>query len=171
MKLPSYALACLCKSYVTNTIHMHRHLCTFTVIVVICDLSTSTPSELRWKEFYNNSYADSGQAQLCSDYTKEGYVNMGGLHSFTSDLSGSIKQDVLYSTLLAQITASSRYGRTDQFNQWYDEYVAILKSVGWKIESFTFSNYSPASLTYSIFEAVKEVVMPRCLDVQKKVRG
>lgn len=149
-------------------------------------LPTTSPvislTENRWQPSGGQNQTDIGQHSKpeltiydsCNtisvrDYTEDGYTNMGSLHSFTDDLSDSIKKDVLYSTLNAQIEASSHYGRTDHFDLWYNEYIRTLKSTGWKIKSFQFSNYNPASLTYSIMEAVKSVLAPHCLDVQKKV--
>ena len=148
-------------------------------------LSDTTLTDNRWQDSVTQGHnqSDTGQhdrpiVSSWDDYSlisvcdnkEEGYTNMGSLHSFTDHLSGSIKQDVLYSTLYAQIEASTRYGRTDHYDLWYDEYSRTLKSIGWKMESFHFNNYNPASLTYSIMEVVKSVLAPHCLDVQKKVK-
>ena len=138
----------------------------------MADISMSTSTEQGQRSLHdNNTLSNPWEHHLeIADSKEEGYTNMGGLHSFTNDLSGTIKRDVLYSTLYAQVSASSHYERTDQYEEWYSEYVDVLKSVGWKIESFHFNNYSPISLTYSIIEAVKAVIIPHCVEVQKKVR-
>ena len=138
----------------------------------MADISTSTSTEQGQQEFHDDTQFDPLEYHLeVADSKEEGYTNMGGLHSFTNDLTGTMKKDVLYSTLYAQVSASSHYERTDQYEEWYSEYVDVLKSVGWKIESFNFTNYSPISLTYSIIEAVKAVIIPHCVEVQKKVRS
>ena len=106
-----------------------------------------------------------------TDNVEEGYINMGSIHSFTRDLSGQHKSDVLMSTLYAQNKASDLYGRTDQPYLWYNKYISVLTSIGWKVDPFSFSKYDSASPTYSIIQALKPILSPSCTDVQKKVQN
>lgn len=104
-----------------------------------------------------------------TDNLKEGFINMGSLHSFTKDLSAHQKNDVLTSTLYAQIKASEKYDRTGQPYQWYTEYVTVLSQHGWDIKPFSFNTFSPSSATFAIAEALKPILSPHCTSLQSEV--
>ena len=50
--------------------------------------------------------------------------------SFTENLSGQNKEDVLNSTLLAQLAANKKYDRKSQHDEWYMFYMKVLENVG-----------------------------------------
>ena len=59
------------------------------------------------------------------------YVNYGSSQAFSSSLLAQQREDVLQSTLLAQILADEQYSREDE--RWYDEHFRALRAVGWSI--------------------------------------
>ena len=59
------------------------------------------------------------------------YVSYGSSQAFSSSLSAQQGEDVLQSTLLAQILADEQYNLEDE--RWYDEYFRALRAVGWSI--------------------------------------
>lgn len=70
------------------------------------ELELEEPSVLR-------SRSSTCTAAAVSDGKAQGLVDNGSLVSFASNVMGQKKQDVLYSTLLAQLAANKKY---DRFN-------------------------------------------------------
>ena len=62
---------------------------------------------------------------------EQGFVDCGSLVSFTENLSEQNKEDVLNSTLLAQLAANKKYDRKTQHDEWYTFYMKVLENVGW----------------------------------------
>ena len=93
-----------------------------------------------------------------SDGKKQGFVDDGSLVSFTVNLQGQDKQDVLNSTLLAQLAASKKYDREKQTKEWYQFYVHVLENVGWVIQSFSFKEYQSGSSTFTMDKAVLQLL-------------
>lgn len=87
-------------------------------------------------------------------------VNGGSLISFVGNMTGQMKvvstaqfywsavwiahmrftlqEDVLYSTLFAQLAANSHADRQSESTKWYDHYKYVLENVGWKVQSFEY---------------------------------
>ncbi|MDP6344943.1 MAG: hypothetical protein QF578_16195 [Alphaproteobacteria bacterium] len=68
-------------------------------------------------------------------------VNVGSILSFVDGLDGREKDDVLFSTQLAQRGASGSFDRFSETRQWYGRYTEILENVGWVPEQLAFSEY------------------------------
>ncbi|KAF8187742.1 hypothetical protein BJ912DRAFT_1108831 [Pholiota molesta] len=75
-------------------------------------------------------------------------VAAAGVASFIQNLSRQKQQDVLDSTLLAQLSASGQYDRFEQTEQWYNYYTWVLQNIGWVVKEFKFdSRVLPADPT------------------------
>lgn len=76
------------------------------------------------------------------------YVAGGSVASFVENVSVERQQDVLNSTLLAQLAATKKFNRETQTREWYTFYGDVLENVGWSITGFGFQEYreSAASL-------------------------
>lgn len=71
-------------------------------------------------------------------------VNAGSIVSFVDGLDAGEKEDVLYSTQLAQRAASARFDRFAETRDWYRKYLEVLENVGWIAEQLAFSEYDEA---------------------------
>ena len=71
----------------------------------------------------------------------DAYIDGGSLISLSSltSIPEQLKKDFLYSTLYAQINASSSYDRQKSGTSWYNEYVAVLRCIGWNVTKSEFS--------------------------------
>ncbi|CAB4015156.1 Hypothetical predicted protein [Paramuricea clavata] len=105
----------------------------------------------------------------------EGYVDAGGLVSFTEKLTGQNKADVLNSTLLAQLAASKKHDRQTESDKWYKEYTNVLMNVGWVVQDFTFTEYNSKQESFEISKVVVELLLslvgdeePLLVDATKK---
>jgi hypothetical protein len=72
-------------------------------------------------------------------------ANDGSMLSFLGNVTGQMKLDILYSTLLAQLAASAVYNRQTQVSQWYGKYSEVLMYLGWTLQSFDFTTLSDAN--------------------------
>ncbi|KAF8184180.1 hypothetical protein BJ912DRAFT_1043752 [Pholiota molesta] len=81
-------------------------------------------------------------------------VGEGQATAFVTGISMQNKQDVMNSTLLAQLAASGKYNRLTQTSQWYDEYKYILENVGWLVTSFKFDEHSLSNVAVSVDKIV-----------------
>ena len=83
---------------------------------------------------------------------------MVGLVSFTAKLTGQHKQDVLYSTLLAQLAANKKHNRFDDSKQWYEYYTDVLGNLGWVMQNFHFDEYESHQADFKISQVTLELL-------------
>ena len=91
------------------------------------------------------------------DYQSQSFICAGEIVIFNDGITGQNKQDVLYSTLLAQLAADFLHSRTDI--QWFKELEDVMSRVGYVIQSTTdFEQYKTKSKTYPLEQPVKETI-------------
>ena len=110
----------------------------------------SIPNELR-----NRTRAKLGTPP---DHKKEGYVVGGAITAFTESVTGISKQDILDSTLFAQLAADRKYDREKDTVDWYSYYKYILGNIGFVIESFNFNEYQSKGNSFSMDKVVVEIL-------------
>lgn len=101
---------------------------------------------------------DSGPPEPIGDNLRAA-VNAGSIISFTGGVSAAEKEDVLYSTQLAQRAASARHDRFAATKDWYDVYVDVLERLGWVGEGFAFEKRMSASGELSMDRTALDVLM------------
>ena len=92
------------------------------------------------------------------DNTRDGYIIGGGVATFTENVTGQVKRDILNATSLAQLAATKKYDREWSTEDWYREYNRVLGIVGFVMEGFEFDGYSASGSTLSMDEAVLEII-------------
>ncbi len=109
-------------------------------------MSATDNSAESWKKFINTLKLSAAAAAphitaagaVTGTTVDYGFVNLGSLQAFVGGISSQHRQDVLNSTLLAQLAADANFNRQTQIDDWYNEYVGILSRVGWSISPFSF---------------------------------
>lgn len=86
-------------------------------------------------------------------------VGSGQANAFVTGISLLNKQDVMNSTLLAQLGASGKYDRFTQTTQWYNEYRTILEGLGWIVTDFKFDEHSLSNVAVSVDRIVLDFLM------------
>jgi hypothetical protein len=86
-----------------------------------------------------------------------GFVEKGSLVSFVAGVSGQNREDVLNSTLLAQLSADKTCDRDSKPLDWYQQYTKVLSTLGWTLQGANFSDYSSSTATFSMDKAVLEI--------------
>lgn len=89
---------------------------------------------------------------------EEGYVIEKSLVSFVSKVNNQSRQDVLYSTLLAQRVADKKFPNREDVLKWYEEYINVLTNVGWTIENKELANFTSSSGLFEMENVVVDLV-------------
>ena len=89
-------------------------------------------------------------ATTSSSKVEEAYVDDGSIVSFVSTVSTKARQDVLNSTLLAQLAANKAYDRQSDPMGWYGYYVDVMGVVGWPMQGFKFSKRIYGNTTFTL---------------------
>ncbi|WP_395373783.1 hypothetical protein [Marinicella sp. W31] len=105
---------------------------------------------------YNNQLENipaekSSRKDLVSDLNlKSANVVDGSTVSFQVGIPKQQQEDVLDSTLLAQLAANKAFDRETQTEAWYGKYREVLENVGWVVNSFGFSRLSDSGATIKL---------------------
>lgn len=99
-----------------------------------------------------------GGGGIVADQKSEAEVDAGSLTSFTSELQGQQKEDVLNSTLLAQLAANKRYNRFDDTENWYKFYTDVMGQIGWVMQSLAFNQYKSSQASFKISDVVLQLL-------------
>ncbi|KAF9473989.1 hypothetical protein BDN70DRAFT_346244 [Pholiota conissans] len=70
---------------------------------------------------------------------KTAMVAEGQATCFVTGISPQNKDDVMNSTLLAQLAANSKHNRETEAKAWYGYYKYVLEHVGWVVSDFNFA--------------------------------
>lgn len=71
----------------------------------------------------------------------QSFMSNKSLISFASNVAGQNRQDILNSTLLAQMAANKKYPEEKDMQEWYRAFVDVLSKVGWTIQGKEFFHF------------------------------
>ncbi|XP_068709313.1 uncharacterized protein [Montipora foliosa] len=108
-------------------------------------------------ETKNEGSADSGSL-VSSTSKSEGLVDAGSLVSFTSEVGQKQKEDVLNSTLLAQLAANKKYDRFTDIENWYKFYGDVMSQLGWVMQNFKFNEYKSSHADFKISDVLVKLL-------------
>lgn len=83
-------------------------------------------SDQLWRSGASAALADPGPQP------RSAYVAAASVVSFADGVAGQQKEDLLNSTLLAQLAANRRADREKDTLNWYEAYRTVLRGVGWR---------------------------------------
>lgn len=86
------------------------------------------------------------------------FVDSGSTVSFVGGVPLVKQQDVLNSTLLAQLAANKKYDRESQTEAWYGYYREVLENVGWVVQSFSFTKYTETGATIKLDKTALAII-------------
>ena len=84
------------------------------------------------------------------DNKAQGYVMGGSIGAFTDNVSGSVKQDILKATQLAQLSANKKYNKIVSPVEWYHFYLHVLKNIGFVVQGLNFENHVTSGSTLTM---------------------
>lgn len=91
---------------------------------------------------------------VSSTSKSEGLVDAGSLVAFTSEVPQQQKEDVLNSTLLAQLAAEKKYDRYTDVKNWYKFYAEVMGKIGWVMQSFKFDELKSSQKDFKISDVM-----------------
>lgn len=77
--------------------------------------------------------------------------------SFVKGVSTERRQDIVNSSLLAQLVASKQVPDRTNVTQWYKAYFEVLQNIGWVIQDHSFSSYSEEANGLEAHEAILKI--------------
>ncbi len=95
-------------------------------------------------------YGSSKWPQGSSNSSMKSYVVAGVILTIPSNMTEQTRQDVLYSTLFAQLAADNSSNRNTQFQQWLENVGEVWDYIGWS----DVSNFKNGNLTVNGSEFV-----------------
>ena len=96
-------------------------------------------------------------AMAASIQKPKAFVDGGSLVAFVAGVSGQNREDVLNSTLLAQLAADKAHSREDDVMSWYSFYSNVLGKVGWVTQGYNWEKYTSKKMSFTMDEAVLEL--------------
>ena len=101
----------------------------------------------------------SGALLYLLDGKCEVFVNAGSLIFFSSCVKGQQKQDILNSSLLAQLAANKKYDRFNDNENWYKFYSKVMGQLGWVMtQGFKFHKYQSSQTDFTISQMALELL-------------
>lgn len=85
-------------------------------------------------------------------------VNGNVIASFVDGVTGEQKDDILASTLFAQLAANARYDRTDDPFNWSRHYSKVLENIAWVVPDSTHRNYTDSRSSFTMDEVVLKML-------------
>ncbi len=93
-----------------------------------------------------------------TENSSEAFLSNKSVISFVSDVSGQNRDDVLSSTLLAQLAADAAFPEPENVLQWYGRYEDVLTNIGWVMQNKVESSFKSNKSLFEIQEAILEVL-------------
>lgn len=85
-------------------------------------------------------------------------VAAASIPCYVAKLPAQAREDVLYSTLLAQLGANNRYPQMQDRELWYKIYSESLANLGWSKTKSLFEKYNPESPNLRIADIVLKII-------------
>jgi hypothetical protein len=86
------------------------------------------------------------------------YLDNKSIVSFVAGVSPENRQDILDSTLLAQLAAGHLYPDPKDLKQWYEKYTEVLRNIGWSIEANEFSEVASSGSLFDMKNVILSII-------------
>ena len=78
--------------------------------------------------------------------------------SFTPEVSGTIREDVLCATLLGQLAANKKFSPETEIVGWYKELIDVLSNVGWTIEENDMRVFNSQKKLADVVDVIRDIL-------------
>jgi hypothetical protein len=85
-------------------------------------------------------------------------VDGNSIPSFVDGINGQQKDDVLASTLLAQLAANYRYNRVEDPFNWANYYSTVLENISWVVPDSQFRRFESSQASFTMDEVVLQML-------------
>jgi hypothetical protein len=101
------------------------------IIQYVTDLELQKPRE----PFVQTAFRGPVAADIVKEGEEQSFLSDKSLVSFVSGVSGQNRNDILNSTLLAQLAANKKVAIEDDVLGWYRVFTEVLTKIGWQVEN------------------------------------
>jgi hypothetical protein len=109
-------------------------------------------------EAFERGYEAVDTVELNFDELKNQAMVVGSdIVSFVKGVTPERREDIVNSSLLAQLVAKKRVSDPTQIYDWYNAYFDVLMNIGWVVQDRGFATYSEASEDFEAHEAILAV--------------
>lgn len=99
-----------------------------------------------------------GTVELNLEQIKDQAAVVGSdIVSFVKGVTPQRREDIINSSLLAQLAAKKKVSDPSRVYDWYNAYFDVLMNIGWSVQDRGFATYSEASENFEAHEAVMKV--------------
>lgn len=96
--------------------------------------------------------------ELVKDGEEQAFLSDKSVVSFASNVNGQTREDILNSTLLAQLAANKQKPIEDDMKGWYDKYVEVLEHIGWVVEKNEINNYEAKESLVEVENVILDIL-------------
>ncbi|RYZ90962.1 MAG: hypothetical protein EOP04_02215 [Proteobacteria bacterium] len=96
--------------------------------------------------------------ELIQEGKEQSFLSDKSIVSFVSGVSGQNREDVLNSTLLAQLVADKQAPIEKDMTAWYNKYTEVLRNVGWVAQAVEVNNYEVKESLFEVETVILEIL-------------
>jgi len=89
---------------------------------------------------------------------EQSFVSNKSIVSFASSVSAKHRNDILDSTLLAQLAANKKFPEENENIEWYKTFTEVLSNIGWIVEDSEFSNFEANEDVFEMKAAIIGII-------------
>lgn len=89
---------------------------------------------------------------------EQAFLNDKSIFSFASEVTGQIREDVLNSTLLAQLAANKVFNTPDKLVEWQKKFGEVLNNLGWIVEASEFQTFDSKHNLVEVEQAIIDIL-------------
>lgn len=104
-----------------------------------------------------DNYMQKG-AVITEEGAEQSFISNKSIISFASSVSAKHRNDILDSTLLAQLAANKKFPDENDGILWYKHYTEVLSNIGWVVENAEFSTFETKENLVEVKDAIISIL-------------
>jgi len=101
---------------------------------------------------------DATNAEKFVEGKEQAFLSDKSIFSFASEVTGQIREDVLNSTLLAQLAANKVFNTPDKLVEWQKKFAEVLNHLGWVVEASEFQSFDSKHSLVEVEQAIIDIL-------------
>ncbi|ANE50620.1 hypothetical protein [Flavisolibacter tropicus] len=89
---------------------------------------------------------------------EQAFIADKSLISFITNVPAQNREDILQSTLLAQLAANKKYPKEDDILHWYQMFAEVLSNIGWLVEGKDISTFESSGQVFEVQDAIIKIL-------------
>lgn len=110
------------------------------------------------KGVFKGAYLKGKSPIVTLEGVEQSFVSQKSIVSFVSSVSSGLRNDVLDTTLLAQLAANKKFPNQGDSFDWYNAFIDTLIKLGWIIENSDFSTFESNATALEVKDAIIEIL-------------